>query len=88
MNRRLLFPLAGALAAIPAKASACAVCMGDPNSYVADATNSTIWMLLGLVALMFIATGLTAFFIWRHARTPIPPHLQFVESLTNEPEEC
>lgn len=69
-------------------ASACAVCMGDPNSYVADATNSTIWMLLGLVALMFVATGLTAWFIWHHARTPVPPHLQFVESLTNEPEEC
>jgi len=76
------------LAAMNGIASACAVCMGDPNSYVADATNSTIWMLLGLVALMFVATGLTAFFIWRHARAPIPPHLQFVESLTNEPEEC
>ena len=88
MSRRLVLLLTGAFAAIPAKASACAVCMGDPNSYIADATNSTIWMLLGLVALMFVATGLTAFFLWRHARAPIPPHLQFVESLTNEPEEC
>ena len=88
MSRLPALLLAVALAAIPEKASACAVCMGDPNSYIADATNSTIWMLLGLVALMFIATGLTAFFVWRHARAPIPPHLQFVESLTNEPEEC
>ena len=85
---KIIAIFSAALAVLPAKASACAVCMGDPNSYLADATNSTIWMLLGLVALMFIATGLTAIFLWRHARAPIPPHLQFVESLTNEPEEC
>ena len=89
MKRVLPFlAMLAALAVTHESASACAVCMGDPNSYIADATNSTIWMLLGLTALMFVATGLTAFFLWRHARAPIPPHIQFVESLTNEPEEC
>jgi hypothetical protein len=73
---------------LPASASACAVCMGDPNSYIADASNSVLWMLLGLVGLMFVATGLTAFFLWRRANAPIPPHIAFVENLTAEPEEC
>ena len=45
-------------------------------------------MLIGLTGLMFVATGLTALYIWRHATTPIPPHVQFVENLTSEPEEC
>ena len=77
-----------ALIATHAKASACAVCMGDPNPNIADATNGTLWMLIGLTGLMFVATGLTALYIWRHATTPIPPHVQFVENLTSEPEEC
>ena len=67
-----------ALIATHAKASACAVCMGDPNPNIANATNGTLWMLIGL----------TALYIWRHATTPIPPHVQFVENLTSEPEEC
>lgn len=84
---RTLFLLAGFLAAIPSKASACAVCMGDPNSYLADATNSTIWMLLGLVGFIFISTGATAFYLWRHARATIPPHIALLEKMKNEPAE-
>jgi hypothetical protein len=83
---RLLAALA--LSLLPATASACAVCMGDPNSYIADASNSVLWMLLGLVALMFVATGLTVYYLWRQARAPIPPHIAFVENLSAEPEEC
>jgi hypothetical protein len=70
-----------------AKASACAVCGGDPNSYLADAANSTIWMLLGLVSFIFISTGATAFYLWRHARAKIPPHIELVEKIKDEPEE-
>lgn len=82
MSRRLLL----ALAAIPGKASACAVCMGDPNSYLADATNSTIWMLLALVGFIFVSTGATAFYLWRHARAKMPPHLELVEQLKDAPD--
>ncbi len=88
MRRPFPILLAVTFATIPARASACAVCMGDPNSYLADATNSTIWILLGLVGFIFVATGLTALFLWYHARTPLPPHVQLVENLTTEPEEC
>jgi hypothetical protein len=82
--------IAAAISALlrPGAASACATCGVDPNSYVADASNSVLWVLLGLVALMFAATGLTAFYLWRRANAPIPPHIQFVENLTAEPEEA
>jgi hypothetical protein len=72
---------------LPSAASACAVCMGDPNSYIADASNSVLWMLLGLVGFVFVSTGFTAFYLWRRAKAPIPAHIQFVENLTAEPEE-
>ena len=68
-------------------AYACAVCMGDPNSYLADATNSTIWMLLALVAFIFLSTAATIFYVWRHARAGTPPHIALVENLTAETDE-
>lgn len=70
------------------KASACAVCMGDPNSAMAAASDATLWTLLALVGFIFIATGATAFYLWRRGLRPIPAHVQFVENLNSEPEEC
>ena len=75
------------LAAIPAKASACAVCMGDPNSYLADASNSTIWILLGLVGFIFTSTGATAFYVWRHNKAVVPPHIELLEKINEESDE-
>ena len=66
MTRRL--SILAALIATHTKASACAVCMGDPNPNSATATNATLWVLLGLVAFIFAATGFTAFYIWRRGR--------------------
>jgi hypothetical protein len=88
MNRRLLLPALFALAAfLPSPALACAVCMGDPNSYIAGASNSVIWMLLGLVGFIFVSTGGTAYYLWSQSRKEIPPHIQLVEKLTDEPDE-
>ena len=56
--------------------------------HIADPVNGVLWMLLGLVGFVFAVAVWTAFYLWRRASTPIPPHIQFVESLTNEPEEC
>ncbi len=56
--------------------------------HIADPENSIIWMLLGLVALMFTVTAVCALFLWRRTNAPIPPHIQFIENLTAEPEEC
>lgn len=77
-----------AFVAMHSKASACAVCMGDPNSAMAVASDATLWTLLTLVGFIFIATGATAFYLWRRGLRPIPAHVQFVENLNSEPEEC
>lgn len=57
------------LAALSAKASACAVCMGSDDIVMRDASNSTMWALLAMVGFIFLATGATAFFLWRKANT-------------------
>ncbi len=78
--------IALALAALSAQAKACAVCMGSDNPQIALASNSVLWSLLSLVGFIFIATGATAFFLWRKANATIPPHIALVESLTAEPD--
>ncbi len=70
---------------LPASAQACAVCMGSDDERIAYASNSVLWTLLSLVGFIFIATAATAFFLWRKANTPFPPHILFIESLTDEP---
>ncbi len=69
MTRRilLLFVLA-MFAALRGTASACAVCMGDPNSDMARASNAALWTLLALVGFIFLSTGATAYYLWRHGK--------------------
>ena len=53
---------------IPAIASACPVCFGDPNSAMTKGTNNGVFFLLGVIG--FVQVGLGAMFIafWRRAR--------------------
>jgi hypothetical protein len=69
------------LAAVTSKATACATCAGGDNLQLANASNSVLWALLSLVGFIFVATAATAYYLWRKASTPIPPHLQLIESL-------
>ncbi len=55
--------------AFTGNASACAVCMGGDDSTIRNASNSTLWVLLGLVCFIFTATAATAFFLWRKANS-------------------
>ena len=54
---------------IPAIASACPVCFGDPNSAMTKGTNNGVFFLLGVIG--FVQVGLGAMFIafWRRARS-------------------
>jgi len=61
--------LSAAFLALTANAQACAVCMGGDDSVMREASNTTLWVLLGLVGFIFVATGATAFFLWRKAMT-------------------
>ena len=56
------------LAALSANANACATCMGADDAKMIYASNSVLWCLLALVGFIFIATGATAYFLWRHNR--------------------
>lgn len=55
-------------AALHSTASACAVCMGDPNPNVVAASNGVLGVLLGLVGFIFTSTGLTALYLWWRSR--------------------
>ncbi|MEK0449699.1 MAG: hypothetical protein RL088_1967 [Verrucomicrobiota bacterium] len=59
--------ISAALCALSANAQACAVCMGGDDAVMREASNTTLWVLLGLVGFIFVATGATAFFLWRKA---------------------
>jgi flagellar basal body-associated protein FliL len=41
--------------------------MGGDDAVMREASNTTLWVLLGLVGFIFVATGATAFFLWRKA---------------------
>ncbi len=78
------FTLATLLVAFTARAGACAVCMGSDNPQIVDASNSVLWALLGLVGFIFLATGLTALYLWRKSLTPTPPALELIPSIIGE----
>ncbi len=84
MNPRFLVALALLSNSLLANAEACTVCMGDANSNIAGAANAAIFVMLGAIGLMLAATGGVAFYIYRHAQAPIPPHIQLVESMSTE----
>ena len=49
ITRLFALVLGMALAQMPATASACAACMGDPNSKSAGAINAAVFLLLGFI---------------------------------------
>ncbi len=84
MKPRLLVALAVILNSLLVNAGACAVCNGDPNSNIAGAANAAIFVMLGAIGSMLAATVAVAFYIYRHAQAPIPPHIQLVESMSTD----
>ena len=90
MNANLTkgFIIGGAMAAIlHGTASACSVCMGDPNSAAAGATNSAIFLMLGIIGTMLAASGGFGLYLYKRAHTPIPPHLELVEEMSEQADE-
>ena len=49
LSRFFALALAAGLAQWPSTASACAACMGDPNSKSAGAINAAVFLLLGFI---------------------------------------
>ena len=52
----------------PSIASACAVCMGDPNSQQAGAINAAIFLMLGFIGSMLAALGAFGVYLAKRAK--------------------
>lgn len=88
-HRTLYFVPAFALLtawATPA-AQACSVCMGDPNSRFADATNAAMFLLLGFLAVVLGLLSAFGFYLYRRSTAPTPPHLDFTSPSPAQPNE-
>jgi len=84
---RLLAAVVGViLVSLPASAGACSICMGDVNSRTAPATNDAIFLMLGIIGLMFSALGGFAFYLFKRSKAPLPPYAEVAQSM-NPPEE-
>ena len=68
-------------------ASACTVCMGDPNSAAAGASNSAIFLMLGCIGSMLAASGGFGLYLYKRAHTPLPPHIELVEEMGEANDE-
>jgi hypothetical protein len=74
LSRIFLTAFAAVLAQLPATASACTACMGDPTSKSAGATNAAIFLMLGCIGGvlgLLAAFGIT---LMKRANAPLPPH--------------
>jgi hypothetical protein len=83
---RVLTAVALAAMLAPRESLACAVCMGDPNSKVAGASNGMMMFLLATLAGVFCLLGAFAYHLFRMSRAPMPPHAELggaVDALPN-----
>ena len=72
--------------ALASSAEACTACMGDANSNFGEAANGAIFLMLGLLAVVFSLLGAFAFYLYRRALAPLPPHVEFTLDAQAEPE--
>jgi hypothetical protein len=55
--------------------------MGGDNEQLRDASNTVLWALLSLVGFIFVATGCTAWYLWKKSQAPVPPDLALIDTL-------
>jgi hypothetical protein len=63
------------LTQLPSTASACAACMGNPNSKTAGAINDAIFVLLACVGLVLGSLAAFAFYLMKRSEAPRPAHV-------------
>lgn len=74
MRARIL-PILVALVGVAERASACAVCFGDPGSDQTRALMMAMTVLLGLVAAILTTIIVVSVRIWRRSSIPDDPQL-------------
>jgi len=61
------------------QASACPFCYGAKDGKSTEHMAVAIWFLFGAVMSVIGGIGAFSFSIWRHGRTPLPPHEELME---------
>jgi hypothetical protein len=61
---------------LPQEALACSACMGDPNSNIAKGANAAIFLMLGLLLIVFGLLGAFALYLYKRSSAPLPPHAE------------
>jgi hypothetical protein len=78
--RIVVFPVVASVAYLPAKAGACAACMGDVNSKFAPATNDAIFLMLGVIGFMMATILGCAFYLYKRSKA----HADLAQTMTPE----
>ena len=66
--------------ALASSAGACTACMGDGSSNVGEAANGAIFLMLGLLGIVFGLLGAFAIYLYRRGLAPLPPHVELSEA--------
>ena len=66
---------------LPSTASACAVCMGDPNTRSAGAINAAIFLMLGFIFSMLGCLIAFGIYLYKRSQAEVPPHVQLAEMI-------
>jgi hypothetical protein len=66
--------------ALASSADACTACMGDGGSNVGEAANGAIFLMLGVLAVVFGLLGAFGIYLYRRALAPLPPHVELSEA--------
>ena len=86
ISRILVAAFAAVTVVLPATASACSVCMGDPASKTAGAMNAALFLLLGFVGFMLCSVAAFAYYLKSHATSSVPPQTE-IASMISHPED-
>ena len=84
--KKALFILMMSILLAAQQASACPFCYGAKDGKSTEHMAVAIWFLFGAVMSVIGGIGAFSFKIWKHGRTPTPPHEQLIEDLDENNE--
>jgi len=68
------------------QALACPFCYGAKDGKSTEHMAVAIWFLFGAVMSVLGGIGAFSLHLWRHSRTPIPPHQELAEEMFDKYE--
>jgi hypothetical protein len=79
VSRAATLIIAVLLVQAPTLSRACTACMGDSNTQIAEAANAAIFLMLGVLLLIFSLLGAFAYALYRRGQNPIPSPVNLAE---------